>query len=314
MVQIGSKRGGDGSRAYPFGARAAALSGIIYDKTHEIKYHSPQKGWMYDLWRKSAELQGFEYTEDMQVMRVELRFRRPALREMKQVKQVEVDGEVKEETVFHGIDDAFMLETYLPGLWAYAVGHQGGGADGLPDGWLRYVVPSDSDVNRSRWPVHPDWQVVQSAFPTPILETEYEREEREKEELLQEVDDYLEVHPLPTSQAPGRKKERVVVDRPASVIPAVDPLLLNLGPYIRQRKHRVNTRQMVAQLTGCMSTLEAWRAYGDDCLPDGVEADISDTLSVFYELAQQYMQEKNKDYTKIVQKKRVLYHIDGHSA
>jgi len=31
-----------------------------------------------------------------------------------------------------------MLESFLPELWGYAVGHVDGGADGLPDGWLCY--------------------------------------------------------------------------------------------------------------------------------------------------------------------------------
>lgn len=33
----------------------------------------------------------------------------------------------------------------------------------MPDGWLRYVLPTE-DSNRSRWPVHPAWAVVQGAF------------------------------------------------------------------------------------------------------------------------------------------------------
>ena len=39
----------------------------------------------------------------------------------------------------------------------------GGGDDGLPDSWLHYVVPGE-DSNRSRWPVHLAWVVVQAAF------------------------------------------------------------------------------------------------------------------------------------------------------
>ena len=35
--------------------------------------------------------------------------------------------------------------------------------DGLPDGWLRLVVPG-TDSNRSRWPTHAVWQAVQRAF------------------------------------------------------------------------------------------------------------------------------------------------------
>jgi hypothetical protein len=105
-----------------------------------------------------------------------VRYKRQALNEMLQ------------EGVFHGIDNAYNLEERLPGLWSYAVGHVDGGEDSLPDGWLRYVIPTD-DTNRSRWPVHPDWQVIQSAFAPPVLpESDYEREEREQEELLQLVD------------------------------------------------------------------------------------------------------------------------------
>ncbi|HTI13175.1 MAG TPA: hypothetical protein VL461_01210, partial [Dictyobacter sp.] len=292
----------------PFGARAAALSGIIYDKTHEIKYHSPQKAWFHDLWRESARLQGFEWTEDMQVMRVEMRFRRPALREMKQVKQVNEDGVLREEVLFHGIDDAFMLESYLHGLWAYAVGHADGGENGLPDGWLRYVVPSETDVNRSRWSVHPDWNVVQSAFTPPDLsECEYERLEREREELLQEVDAYLEEHPFSDQEKKKRKRK---AEKRKFVVPGVDPLLFNLAPYIRERKRSVNMRRMVAQVTGCLSTLEAWRACSaEGPASTGIDADLSETLSVFYRLSEQYMNEKQQDYSEVVHKKRVLYHI-----
>ncbi len=54
----------------------------------------------------------------------------------------------------------------IPDLWAYAAGHVEG-VDGLPDGWLRYVVPTSGDTNRSRWPVHTCWQVIQAAFLAP---------------------------------------------------------------------------------------------------------------------------------------------------
>jgi hypothetical protein len=59
-----------------------------------------------------------------------------------------------------GLQCAFRNETIMglcggPSWW---------GDDGLPDGWLRYVVPTEDDRNQSRWPVHPDWVVVQSAF------------------------------------------------------------------------------------------------------------------------------------------------------
>ncbi|GCE09225.1 hypothetical protein [Dictyobacter aurantiacus] len=44
--------------------------------------------------------------------------------------------------MFHGIEDAFLLETYIAGLWGYAAGRVDGGVDGLPDGWLAMLFPA----------------------------------------------------------------------------------------------------------------------------------------------------------------------------
>jgi hypothetical protein len=85
------------------------------------------------------------------VWRVEFRFERETLHELQQA------------GVFHGIEDVYDLPGKLPVLWAYGAGQVGGGIDGLPDGWLRCVVP-DQGKNRSRWPVHPVWAVIQGAF------------------------------------------------------------------------------------------------------------------------------------------------------
>jgi hypothetical protein len=86
------------------------------------------------------------------VWRVEFRFKREALHEL------------KAEELFHGIEDAYDLPERLKVLWAYAAGHVEGGEDGSPDGWLRLVIPSDEDRTRSRWPTHPAWVEVQRAF------------------------------------------------------------------------------------------------------------------------------------------------------
>ena len=154
----------------PFGARNGQVSALLYDKTHEIKYKSPEKAWFHDVWNmKRDENEQPVWDGVTAVWRNEIRYKRRALHDFK------VDG------VFHGIEDVYELEEKLPGLWAYAVGNVGGGVDGWPDGWLRYVVPTD-DTNRSRWPVHPDWEVIQGAFePVRVPESDYEREERERE-------------------------------------------------------------------------------------------------------------------------------------
>ena len=54
------------------------------------------------------------------------------------------------------IEAAEDLPDHIHALWEYCAGRPGGAADGLPDGWLRYVTPT-KDTNRARWPVHPAW-------------------------------------------------------------------------------------------------------------------------------------------------------------
>jgi hypothetical protein len=122
----------------------SALSCTIYDKTREIEQSG--KEWFYDLWR----VHGWS-EDDGPVWRVEVKFKREALHELEQ------------EGVFHGVEDAYRLPDLLSVLWAYAVGQVEGGPDGSPDGWLRCVQPT-KDKNRSRWPTHPVWKVVQRAF------------------------------------------------------------------------------------------------------------------------------------------------------
>ncbi|HLI68157.1 MAG TPA: hypothetical protein VKV19_00230, partial [Ktedonobacteraceae bacterium] len=83
--------------------------------------------WFYELW-KAAGWDGIA-----EVWRVELRFKRPALREM-------------------GITSAYDLPTKLSGMWQYGT-----------QKWLRYVVP-EADSNRTRWQVHAAWGGVQRAY------------------------------------------------------------------------------------------------------------------------------------------------------
>jgi hypothetical protein len=219
---------------------------------------------------------------------------------------------MKQEGGFHGINDAYELPGRLSGLWSYAVGHVGGGEDGLPDGWLRYVIPTE-DTNRSRWPVHPDWQVIQSAFaPELPLASEYEREEREKEELLELVDEELAARPWKdsssTKHTPPSSSSR---PRLALVAVPLPDISLNIAPFMRQRKRQVNIRRMVAQIAGCSITAEAWRPAGR---LDGAQVDLSDTFHFLYEEVESYLQEKKRDFNTLVQKKRVLYSVEKEKA
>ena len=127
------------------GKGRGALSCRIYDKTKEIEVSG--KEWVPDLWRS----RGWDESCG-KVWRVEISFKREVLHEMYQ-----------EDTRAWGIEDAYTLLDKLPLLWVYAVGQVNGGPDGLPDGWLRCAL-SNGDKNRSRWPTHPVWKVVQGAF------------------------------------------------------------------------------------------------------------------------------------------------------
>src|SRR5207248_6913437 len=101
------------------------------------------------LWRQERNGHpGWDGESD--VWRVEFRFKRDFLHTLKPP-----------------IEGAYDLLDQFKPLWDYAAGRLTGGEDGLPDGWLRYVVPTQ-DTNRSRWPVHPAWSVAQSAFSEPV--------------------------------------------------------------------------------------------------------------------------------------------------
>ena len=157
----------------------SSLSCRIYDKTREVTQSG--KEWVCDLWR------GRDWSEtDGKVWRVEVSFKREVLHELFQ-----------EETESWGIEDAYLLPDVLPLLWAYAVGQVKGGPDGLPDGWLRCAL-SNGDKNRSRWPTHPAWKVLQGAFAQSVEVPEQfgkiirkRHEERSIEKGIEAVIGYL---------------------------------------------------------------------------------------------------------------------------
>ncbi len=123
-----------------FGRHTSPISCCIYHKSAEIRQKSPTKAWFHDLWKRNG------WDGSSEVWRVEFRLTREFLHSVH-------------------IEDVHDLPERLPSLWEYCAGRLGGGSDGLPDGWLRYVTPTD-DTNRSRWPVHPAWAVMQQAFST----------------------------------------------------------------------------------------------------------------------------------------------------
>jgi len=109
---------------------------------------------MYDIWQKGVPgPYGGSWSgspKDNPVWRHEFHFTRSFLHNLTQP-----------------IESAYDLLDQFRSLWAYATGTVDGDADGAPDGWLRYVLPTE-DSNQSRWPTHPAWVVAQSAFAEPL--------------------------------------------------------------------------------------------------------------------------------------------------
>jgi hypothetical protein len=141
-----------------FGSHGSPLSCVIYNKSLEIRQKSHEKVWFHDLWRAVQHEDGSPVWDgESDVWRVEFRFKREALHEL------------KEDGVFHGIENADDLPERFEALWTYAAGHPGIASDGLPDGWLRYALPSD-DSNMARWSVHPVWLLLQGAFCSEVAE------------------------------------------------------------------------------------------------------------------------------------------------
>jgi hypothetical protein len=131
-----------------FSGHGAPLSATIYNKVLEIRQKSG-KTWFYDLWARNG------WDGESPVWRVEFRFKREFLGNLE-----------------HPIDDPYDLLDRFRSLWSYAAGQASHSSEEEHelDGWLRYVIPSAADTNRSRWAVHPVWVLVQQAFIEPESE------------------------------------------------------------------------------------------------------------------------------------------------
>ena len=111
-------------------SRGAPHSSAIYDKVLEIRQKSG-KIWFLDLWREGG------WDGQAPVCRIEFRYKREFLRTFGLVDGAELNH--------------YDLLDRLGDLWRYSTSE-----------WLRYCIPT-ADVNRSRWPVHPLWEVIQAA-------------------------------------------------------------------------------------------------------------------------------------------------------
>jgi len=76
-----------------------------------------------------------------------------------------------------------------------------------------------------------------------------------------------------------------------------------LGPIVRVRKREKNIERGLAPVIGYLSTLAAW-VGGDLAAP---EVDISLVLRWLYGAGLDYLDEKERDFSKLVQQKKKLY-------
>jgi hypothetical protein len=168
--------------------------------------------------------------------------------------------------------------------------------------------------------VHPDWQVILRGFiPEPVEQTPYEQDLEQREEALQAIDEEFSVRPMITSHTPSfrrhaSKSARLNTDIPPSAIPSsfhdIHTSAPSLKPFVRKRKRQVNLDRMVAQIAGCTVTAEAWRPTGEHWIRDGVEPDLSDTFQFLYGQVEAYLEEKGREFSKLVRRKRTLYSLE----
>jgi hypothetical protein len=109
---------------FDFGSRrGGTVTGRIYDKTLDVA--TKGSDWWLEIW-------GDRHTPGTDVTRIEIEFGRKALTEFR-------------------LDSPVDVLAATGDLWAYGT-----------EQWLTHRIPN-SDSNRSRWPLSPEWQVIQHA-------------------------------------------------------------------------------------------------------------------------------------------------------
>jgi hypothetical protein len=100
------------------------MAARLYDKTLELAKSG--KDWLKPLWTARG------WDGEARVLRLEFEIKRDTLKGF-------------------GLADLSEVLRYLVGLWSYCTTE-----------WLRLTVPNAEDATRSRWPVHPLWQLLSS--------------------------------------------------------------------------------------------------------------------------------------------------------
>jgi hypothetical protein len=179
-----------GASVYLWGQRAsgfafspgATLSAVFYDKLLEERRSG--KLWMEPIHRAGG------WEPQMPLTRIEARFRRTALRELRAALGT---GHAPSHapagvTAPSWFDDPSCCFEHLSDLWAYFAGlpPEADRALGVTfRGWLRLTLPTVEDGNRSRWPTDPIWETIQRAAFTASQPHPLQREPRVVHDLAQ---------------------------------------------------------------------------------------------------------------------------------
>lgn len=113
------------------------MAARLYDKTLELAKSG--KDWLRPLWTARG------WDGEARVLRLEFEIKRDTLKGFE-------------------LAELGRVLSALPGLWSYCTTE-----------WLRLTIPSAEDATRSRWPVHPLWQLLSSVDwdgdPAPLSRT-----------------------------------------------------------------------------------------------------------------------------------------------
>lgn len=114
---------GDDFSGWSIGAGGAVMA-RLYNKQMEIQKSG--KLYLEDLWEQVG------WDNELPVWRLEFQFKREILHQL-------------------GLDTLPSIMSNLNGLWSYATTQ-----------WLKLAIPSETDKTRSRWDIHPLWELLSS--------------------------------------------------------------------------------------------------------------------------------------------------------
>lgn len=127
-----------------FGRFASPLYARIYDKSASLDKQN--KDYMREIWAAAG------WGNDLPVWRFEFSCSGDFLKGAADLLNSDANGEIQ-----HDLREFEDFVEAIPRIWQY-----------LTVDWLRYTLPAPGDKNLWRAPLHPLWQLLQTAWPSPV--------------------------------------------------------------------------------------------------------------------------------------------------